>query len=352
MFGLGSIAAGAGGALFLGINPLVDGFDPIYYGMGFDVGAVARDMHHLSLEADRLLRAVALVQLSDTPLPVLAEMFARKALAFVFVTSTDPSGEPLAALRAWRVALAILAACALIFHRRSPVVVAAGALCAYMVAVHLPLLYTHRYSVGALDVPLAILAAIGLAECLGRPVRLAFALTFAVLGVALGLVSMAHPGPGEPRIDRSPIEVIWSRDAAVHGLAIVPGTALEIAVTEAPKLHPWDNSMITIALGVTPGDARGGCEALRLRYRKAGEAGYGEGRTVRVPIASDGRMRRITIGTTVPLRLNHEGVLRIELECPYPALLEMGTISIAAPRRALHYRERYLERATPAREPR
>jgi hypothetical protein len=352
MFGLGSIAAGAGGALFLGINTLVDGFDPIYYGLGFDVGAVARDMHHLSLEGDRILRAVALVQLADTPLPVLAEMFARKALAFVFVTATDTSGEPLPWLRTWRVVLVVFAACAVLFRRRSPAVAAAAAVCAYMLAAHLPLLYTHRYSVGALDVALALLAAIGLAECLGRPVRLACALTAATLGVALGLVLMGQAGPGAPRIDRSPTQVLWSRDAAIRGLAIVPGTALEVAVMDAPRLHPWDNSLITIALAVTPGDARGGCDALRLRYRKAEEAGYAEGRVVRVPITADGRMRALTIGTTVPLRLNHEGVLRIEFECPYPALVEMGTISIAAPRRAMYYRERYLERASPAGETR
>jgi hypothetical protein len=351
-FGHGSIAAGAGGALFLGINTLVDGFDPVYYGMGFDVGAVARDMHHLSLEGDRILRAVAMVQLADTPLPILAEMFARKAFAFVFVTSTDTSGEPLAWLRAWRVVLVVFAACALILRPRSPTVIAAGALCAYMLAVHLPLLYTHRYSAGALDVPLAVLAAIGFAECRGRPVRLAFAFTFATLGVALGLGQMANPGPGAPRIDRSPTEVLWSGDAAIGKLEIAHGTALEIPVTGAPKLHPWDNSMITIALAVTPGHLRGGCDALRLRYRAAGDPGYAEGRMVRVPLAADARMRRITIGTSVPLRLNHEGVLRVEFECPYPARLEMGTISIAAPRRALHYRERYLERASAAREPR
>ena len=134
--------------------------------------------------------------------------------------------------------------------------------------------------------------------------------------------------------------------------ALAPGAALEIAVTDAPKFHPWDYSMTTLELAVAPGAEHAGCGAMRLRYRKPDEARFAAGRVVRIPLEPDGRMRALTVGTTVPLAINHEGVLRIEFECAFPATLEMGTISIAAPRRAFVYHDRYLEQNPPAKEQR
>src|SRR5258708_3314015 len=169
-FGFPSVSAGAGNALFLGINPLVDGFDPVYYGLSFDDGAVTMGVGPLSIEGDRLLRRVALLELADIPFPVLLEMGVRKTLAFVFVTDWEPH---VVRLRAWRMVLAVFATGALFFERRSLVVQALAIFVAYMLAVHLPLLYHHRYSVGAIDLPLALLAAIRLAVALDSPRRLA-----------------------------------------------------------------------------------------------------------------------------------------------------------------------------------
>jgi hypothetical protein len=310
----------------------------------------------LSLEGDRILRGVAMVELRDTPLPVLAEMFVRKAIAFLFVTSAEPSGG-VTVLRSWRILLFVFAAAAIVLQWRTRVVATLTAFVVYMVLVHLPALYNHRYSVGALDVPLAILAAIGLAECLRKPAHFALAAAVAVLGIAAGVMQHLFAAPGEPRIDRSPVELIWSKDIRdIHDLRLenatrtapsnfelAPGAAIEIPVTNAPKFHPWDFSMTTLNLAIKPQARLSGCTALRLRYKKSADERYAEGRVVRIPVQADGRMHAITVGTTVPLAINHEGVLRIEFECAYPAALEMGTISIAAPRRAFHYRDRYLE---------
>ena len=233
--------------------------------------------------------------------------------------------------------------------------VALSALVAYMLLAHMPVVYNLRYSVGAIDIPLTLLAAIGLAEAAATPARIAAVSIAATLAIGAGLL-LLEPGRGSPRIERTPSQLIWSRDvrrldplhlenAARTGaatFALAPGAAIELAVSDAPLFHPWDMSMATFEIAVTPAPRTAGCQAMRLRYRKPDEERFAEEHVARVALKPDGRMRRITIGA-VPLAMNHEGVLRIEFECAFPATLEMGTISIAAPRRAAYYRERYLK---------
>ena len=61
-------------------------------------------------------------------------------------------------------------------------------------------------------------------------------------------------------------------------------------------------------------------------------------------VRADGRPHDIAIGAYAPLRLNEEGILRLEFERNASATAEIGTIRILEPLRAPHYRERYLER--------
>src|SRR6185503_4818223 len=83
LFGLASIATGSGAALWLGMDPSVNGFDPVYFGMDYDTGAVTQEFTHLSIAGDRLLAGAARMQVADISPGVLAQMLARKALAFL-----------------------------------------------------------------------------------------------------------------------------------------------------------------------------------------------------------------------------------------------------------------------------
>ena len=65
VFGLWGLSTGSGAALYLGLHPLSQGTEPVYYGLGYDVPAIASllpatDGDHLQLGADRLLREVAI----------------------------------------------------------------------------------------------------------------------------------------------------------------------------------------------------------------------------------------------------------------------------------------------------
>ena len=365
-FGFPAVASGAGTALFLGVNPLVDGFDPTYFGLIYDEGAAAQLPDHLSIAADRLLTGIAVTELRDTPLAVLFAMAVHKAMAFVFVTAAENSGGPLGLLRAWRVILVVFALYAALERRRSRFVLALAAMCAYMVAVHIPVLYHFRYSVSALDVPLTILAAIGMAEAFGEPRRAAIVTASALLLAGAGLTELANFGNPSPHLERIPHATIWSRlPGTIAGVrvengaqvgpatfALGPHGAIEFPVRDAPLFHPWDVFMVQVELAVEPAAHARDCDAMVMRYRKA-DGPYEPGRARRVAIRPDGEMHSLVVGAAAPLAINHEGVLRLEFDCAFPATVELGKIAIAAPRRAVYYREKYLKNETgflPAKE--
>lgn len=336
VFGYPGVAVGAGNALFHGVNVIVDGFDPVYYGLTYDDGAALQGKSPLSIDADRLLRAVALQQVAETPWSALIEMAARKALAFAFVTPAEP-GQNIALLRSWRVVLLALAACAVAWNLRSRVVVALSFLVGYMWLIHLPLLYHHRYSVGGIDLPFAILAGIGAAAAWGATRRLSILVFAIVLGVGAGLWSLASAGPGTPRITGSPHEVIWSRADTFTQRVSVSQPFVEIPVLGAPKLHPWDHYVLLLQLSVMP--QRGAtCSAIKFNYKGSGEGHYVVERSVRIPIIADGERHEIAVGATNPLSVNREGTLKLELQCSSSADLKVEGMRLAAPRRAQFYR--------------
>ncbi|MGZ5066731.1 MAG: glycosyltransferase family 39 protein [Usitatibacter sp.] len=340
-FGFPAIAGGAGGALYFGVNPLVDGFDPPYYGMGFDSGLAQDSDSHLSIHADRRLSAIALTELRDTPLGVIARMFLHKLFAFFFVTSADISGEPLAWLRTWRIALVVLAAAGAIAHRRSAFAMTIAAFAAYMAAVHVPLLYTHRYSVGALDLPLTILAALGAVALARHAAYAAAALMAGVVATGVGLVQASAAGPLAPHPERIPNEVMWLASVE-REWPVEAGAPIHIDIAKDPGTPIWDLSMLQMDLAASAVKP-GACKALRIRFKRAAEERYEAWRAVRIPIASDGAMHRYTVGSTVPLALDGAGTLELAPECDGVATVRIGSMAVIAPKRERYYRDLYLK---------
>ena len=340
VFGFPAISAGAGGALYFGVNPLVDGFDPPYYGMGFDSGLAQDSLNHLSIHSDRVLRGIGTLELLDTPLSYLLPMFVHKAFAFVFVSSMEPSGEPIALLRGWRVAVAVLAVAGYGWNRRSALATMLAAFVAYMVIVHVPLLYTHRYSV-ALDLPLALLAALGIAEAWRSASRAATALVAVGLALGAGLAN-ATPGPGSPMPERIPNEVVWL--GRVDGSTVVfRGDPIDVQVSRTAGTPPWDLSMLQFDLAVDP-TRPGACSAVTVRFKRPSEPAFVPWRAVRVPLDRSPGPHRYTVGSTVPLILDGSGTLRFQLDCTDAARVSMGTIAVITPKREVYYRDLYRAR--------
>jgi hypothetical protein len=344
-FGFPAIAGGGGNALWLGINPLPDGWDPLYFGLDYDDGALTLGVNQLSIAGDRMLAAAARLEIADTPVLQLAGLAARKAAAFVFVPPVD-----VYSLRGWRIVFLVFSAAALWLAPRSrPMYVAAG-FAGYMLLVHLPVLFTVRYSVTAIDLPLALVAGIGVAEC-SRGVRRA-TLAFAALALAMacGWLTFQPRAPFAPRVEHAFIEPRWHVDVARISprleraeavgpgvFRLSPGAALEIEVRDAPRLNREEVNVATFEMALAP-SARGACTALRLRYRPRAEATFERRRSVVVPLDADGRMHRVAVGATVPLSLREEGVLRMETDCTAEATLTLGRIDVLAQNRGAVYR--------------
>ena len=340
VFGFPAVAAGAGGALYFGVNPLVDGFDPPYYGMQFDSGIAQDSLSHLSIHGDRTLRAIGTLELLDTPLSILIPMFAHKALAFVFVSATADTWTDLPWVRAWRIAAVVFAAIGVAVHRRNPVVALLGGLIAYMVVVHTPLLYSYRYSVGAIDFPLALLAALGIAETLRSAGRTAAALVACSLALGAGLVQ-ADSLRGSPMPERVPTEAAWvgevDREAVVGR-----GEHLDFDIPPISR-EPWDMTILELDLAFEP-VAGVRCETMVVRYRKGDQASFDPWRAIRVAVKQGGGMQRYDVGATVPLGLDRPGTIRIEPECSGTTRVAVGTAAVLLSRRERYYTGLYKAR--------
>jgi hypothetical protein len=266
-------------------------------------------------------------------------MFVHKALSFLFVSQHDIWGEaPLPWLRAWRVAMFAFACIAFASRRRDRLVATLAAFVAYMVAVHVPLLYTHRYSVGAIDYPLAMLAAAGMAVSVRSAARIAASLVVTCVAVAAG-VAGATATVGSPMPDRIPTEIAWL--AAIDREAVVRShEPIDIAIDKDPATPPWDLSMVQLDLDVEP-SSRGRCTAMLVRFRRAIEPGFAPWRVVRVPLEPGPGPHRYTVGSTAPLALDGAGTLRVQLECTAAATARIGTVAIILPRRERVFSELY-----------
>ena len=352
--GVPSVANGLGGALWLGIDPMVDGFDPLYFGLDFDTGGIARDMSHLSTAGDRILRGGALLQLHDLPLALIAEMMLRKLAAFLAVTGMEPTIQ-VAPHRAWRLAVLVLGASALAWQRRGVLAWALAAYAAYMTAAHLPLLYNHRYSIGALDLPLALLAGIAVSELAREPRRALVAGCLTTVVVAGGIAMLARAAPGSPHVEVAPGQVLMSQDiAAIEHIEardaelaspgrynLSRGATLDVPV-RFDSQFAGDITATILGLAIAPLPRTANCDWVRLRYRTSDQAAFDPWRTVRVPVYPDGVMRPIAVGTTAPMAMKSDGVMRIEFECDGPATLETGKVTVVSPRRARIYHDRWM----------
>jgi hypothetical protein len=116
---------------------------------------------------------------------------------------------------------------------------------------------------------------------------------------------------------------------------------VEIPIDKNPAAPQWDLSMMELDLAVTPLARAAGCGWMRLRYRTPEENDFAPKRFARIPIKPDGRMRKLAIGTSFPLALLREGVVRMEFECAAPARVEIGKMAIIVSRREQHYLDLY-----------
>jgi hypothetical protein len=340
LFGLPGIATGSGAALWLGMDPAVNGFDPVYFGLDYDTGAVTRDVGHLSIAGDRLLQGAARMEIADMSPALLTEILSRKAAAFLAMSPVE-LGSDLAPQRAWRMAVLACAIAGVVWQRHSPFAWVLAAFVAYMTAVHLPAMYHRRYSVGAIELPLTLLAAIGATEAARHARRWGLLATLVVFAVGIALLQLSDRAPGAPRIDRAPFELLWRQDVNAE-VVLGPRARVELPIA-LPADRPRDYTATRLRMGIAPQAAHRSCGAMTIRYRYDGEASFDGHPAVRIPLRADGRVRDVTVGTTQPLHVDRAGLMRLEFDCDGPATLRLESVEVHSPRRAFVYRQKWLD---------
>ncbi len=336
VFGFPFFTTGGGNALYLGNNPVTGGYDPNYLGLYYDVGSITRDFHHLSLEGERLLSRVARFVISQQSLHALVVMHVKKLAAFIFVTNAE---EHVEIVRSWRIATIVLAAVGFRFARPRPLAWLVLGMLAYQVAIHVPVLYTHRYSVGAMDLWLILLAGVGVAGILRSRRRAVLALgtlTVVAAGAAAGVYAYSHAGPPHPDVFAAPRHRVWQGRGFVLRVPPNQRAAIDIPVRGTSPMYSWANYILVLdaKLESTSGQPR--CAEPEVAYRPDGEASFHGPVEIRVPV--DGVGHRIQLGS-VPLELDAPGTLRVTLSCETAAVLEIPRAAVYMPLGSIVARE-------------
>lgn len=331
---------GAGNALYLGTSPLFGGYDPWYVNLIYDVGAVTGSQSHLSLEAESLLGRAARILLTTLDPGFIAAMYAKKLAAFLFITNAETSGNVLW-LRSFRIATLILSFVGLLAIRDRMLRWIVAGVIAYQVAAHIPVLYAHRYSVGALDVWLATLSGVGLAALWQRRRATEWAGTAIALlvGIMAGAHALWHGGMPEPNALAAENVLVWeARDQALKFDR--KSATLELDVRDAPNFSPWFNHVLLIDSTLTRGGSDEACGEIRLAYRRQDAPDF-SAPLVRNLVA-DGRRHVDQFGAEVPMRLGTEGRLRIEASCGTGGSLNVHRIAVYSARGAAALRQKIL----------
>jgi len=364
LFDFPFFATGAGTALYLGNHPLVNGYEPQYYGLDYDDRGVTRGLDHLSIAGDKMLRGVALEMLRDRPLADVVHAYWQKTMAFLFVTKVVLP-DTLWNLRSLRITELTLGVIGLLSVRNRAMQWLLGGVLGYQITVHIPLLYQHRYSVGALDLWLALLAALGLAALFERwrkqhSSREAIG-TLLLIAVAIGVGDWyrKYSAPVEPNLAVTPHERIWtwqpSRGAMFQGGGIArvsPGRYrltdtsgyVDIPIRDVLELSELENYVLSVELSVIQTEPAATCGEARAYFRRTIDPEFTAAQSAPLQIHPDGVRRSHHIGATLRLSLKTEGDLRLVVNCSPGTIVELAEVYVSEPRVASTYRQAYLDR--------
>jgi hypothetical protein len=359
LFGFPFFATGVGNALYYGSHPLVNGYDLPYYGLLYDDLAVTMEYDHLSVMGDRLLKGVALIMLGERSWIDVLAAYTQKTGAFIFVTKAVLP-DTLWNIRSLRIMEVALGAIGLLSIRPRLIQILVGGILAYQIAVHVPLLYSHRYSVGAIDLWLVLLAGIGAAALLKTRSlgKIIAASIMILLAIAVGELHRKYSKPLSPEITQVPHQVIWQQD----GLSLTPignmgfmltepgkyrlsgeQNALDIPVRVGKYLNQTGNYVLSLRLAVGAGTDLH-CKKFRVSYKRLVDTGFADSQSVKLRIENNGAMYDYNIGATIPLAMNSDGDIRLSFECPANTQVEIDSMSISEPQVAGTYRQIYLSR--------
>lgn len=363
-FGYPGLATGVGAALYFGSHPLTEGYEAPYLHLGYDIGAVTHELDYLSIEGDKLLKGVAILMLKQQPLAHLLAIYAKKMFAFVFVTKAILP-DTLWNFRSLRIAEVLLALPGLYYLRPRLMAWFLGGALSYQVLVHVPVLYNHRYSVGAVEIPLILLSTIGATQLLmdfgkRRWLRPAIAVVAIFLSIGVGELHRRYSQVLMPDILAVPHVDVLQRSAhelsGLNGNGIVKkdGTAyrnteeswsLDIPIPELSLSRHEEYYVYSIDMAVNTEESGHRCGMGAIYFRSQDET-FSEAHSLPFHIESDGQPHEYFFSATYglsPVFPLAAGILRVSGHCPVGSQINLDDFRISYSRIGQEYRQRYLE---------
>lgn len=359
-YGLYAVSTGAGAALFSGNHPLVWGFEQHYFDSVIDIAAVLEPgMSHLEIEADRMLAAVGRFMLLSLDPVFVAEMYAHKLFAFLFVANREWV-EPAIYLRTYRILLLVFAIGSAAPAFRNPVLLCVWAAIVFQTILHVPVLFSFRYSVVVLEVGLCVLAGIGVAGMLAEKTRTRFAAStgaFACLALLGGWHALAFPAipainldvphlvEKQFEVDRLPVSRLEGMTVVADGRYVFERdhSSFDIVLADRPALLPGTQRYLALWAAEEPsGASSAGCDQVVAAFRpeNAPTAQFGPLQRFAWTDAPSGR--RAVIGGYWKLRFRGQGVFLVQFNCPAGSELHIGRMQVIQPIVGFYYRMAYL----------
>ncbi|MFQ5508939.1 MAG: ArnT family glycosyltransferase [Leptospirillia bacterium] len=349
VFGYPGLYTGAGAAFYAGVHPLNLGYEPRYLNLWHDFPVLHRFFGFSgphTIEGDATLKTMAVQMLGERSLPDLVRHFVGKGSAFLFDTNFNLT-TPLFNLRSARIIELMLGVVGL-FTLRIPLLRwVIGVAILYQFAVHLPIVYTRRYTV-AIDMWLVVLAGVGAVTLFnwyrsGRgPRRAAYGLmALALAGVMLGEWHRASAKTPMPDLFAIPNAVLGAAEGAdikplrAVGMQVdtnvwrvtgnTPGVIFPMPRVERKGLG---GTIVSLRMAVTAAGEGGRCGNGRLLFKGPEDGRFVAERSVPIPIRTDGREHWYHLGT-IHLGLVRDGRFRLNLNCPVGARVQVNEVRVS-----------------------
>jgi hypothetical protein len=290
----------------------------------------------------------------------LAEMYAHKLFAFLFVANREWV-EPAVYLRTYRILLLVFALATSRWAIKQPVLLCVWASLIFQTALHLPALFSYRYSVLALDVGLCLLAGLGLARMLvdRENAKLAVCAASFVCIASLGAWH-ATTYRNFPEINPYAVPHMVERQFPVESLPVsrldgmsrlAPGryrveavpAVMEIDLSGPDVVSSYAQRYLVIdAPDVKPGAGAGQCNDFLATYRLENSPAENFGPAKRFEWTTSGLAKRAIVGGYWKLGFRGPGVLRLSFSCPLGSEVQIARMELVQPVVGLEYRTAYL----------
>lgn len=337
------ISTGSATALYFGTNPVTHGYEPPYVGLIHDEWMVTDRVHsHLTPHNEARIKFAALEAISDSGVGKLAQLSVNKLGANLFFSKAHLENNVLNE-RALRIVLVTLALIGTFIYRRNPAVILLFLVTSYSVAILIPAMYNQRYSIGSMELPLMILAGMGLGGLLHSPLRYAVvAVALMLTGITIGSLHQRYGYPLMPDTDNNhivPAAIAKPQDLAFEGFSANP-LQVDSRLEQTSARIVWHN---------VSAERRGGSPIIQLRFQQLDKrckniiyvynAPDASHQTGAINIRGMGSSGVVNYGT---LHMNHlepaHGNLQIIFDCPTGSGIKIDNLGLYLHQAGLHYR--------------